>query len=108
MLIKHIQFQNQVVELIKSNLKNLGKNNNRVFYILTIGIFLIFILPFQSVYSVGFLFDNIINLSNTPYNFSGSVQIAVSGTDVHIVWLDENFFTWDVFYSKSTDGGITF
>jgi len=88
---------------------NSFKNSKHpIFLVLIIGTLLVLMIPFQYAYSVGFFFNDIINLSNTPDNFSGSVQLAVSGTDVHIVWFDENFFTNDIFYAKSTDGGITF
>lgn len=90
------------------NHNSFKNNKHQIFLALVIGVLFVLMIPFQLAYSVGFFFNDIINLSNTPDNFSASVQLAVSGADVHVVWLDENFFTYDIFYAKSTDGGITF
>ncbi len=44
-------------------------------------------------------------ISNYPVQ-SGVPSIAVSGSFVHVVWLDERDFNWEVYYKYSTDCGI--
>ena len=48
-----------------------------------------------------------IRLTNTP-SYSGFPGVAVSGSVVHVVWEDDrNGGTGDVYYKRSTDGGLT-
>lgn len=39
--------------------------------------------------------------------FSWHPCVAVSGSDVHIVWQDNTPGNWDILYNRSTDGGTT-
>lgn len=56
----------------------------------------------------GATFDPTINLSNTPED-SFSPQIAVSGSNVAVVWVEHvNSYYWKIFFRASTDGGISF
>ena len=50
---------------------------------------------------------SIINLSGTPAS-SGNPAMAVSGSDVHVVWEDDTSGNGDIFYKRSTNGGATF
>jgi len=84
-------------------------SNKQILLILIIGTFFVSIIPFQSAYSVGFFFDDIKNVSNTPDIFSGSAQVAVSGSEVYVVWIDsDGSGNDDVLFAKSIDGGDTF
>jgi hypothetical protein len=47
------------------------------------------------------------NLSNNPGDSFDS-SIAVSGNNVHVVWNDNTPGNYEIFYSRSTDGGDTF
>ena len=47
------------------------------------------------------------NISNNP-GTSALPAIAVNGNNVYIVWNDATFGNFDIFSSKSTDGGETF
>ena len=49
--------------------------------------------------------DTPINLSNSPGD-SGRPQIAVSGSNVYVVWEDRT--TKDIYFTTSTDNGISF
>ena len=53
----------------------------------------------------GSTFSTAVNLSNNPTN-SKTMQIAASGTNVHIVWSDNS--VGEIFYRKSTDSGSSF
>ena len=46
------------------------------------------------------------NLSGNAGN-SDNQQLAVSGSNVYVVWRDNNPGNWDVFFRASTDGGAT-
>ena len=48
-----------------------------------------------------------VNVSNNPKP-SGAPQIAVSGNNVDIVWMDNAPGNYDIFVAKSTDNGSTF
>ena len=47
-------------------------------------------------------------LTNAPY-FSESPSIAISGSVLHVVWYDErnNWGDYNIYYKRSTDGGLT-
>lgn len=56
----------------------------------------------------GVTFGKEINLSNNR-GFSEHPQIAVSGDNIHIAWVDNSLTTSkEILYRKSTDGGKTF
>src|SRR4030095_10763704 len=40
-------------------------------------------------------------------SFSFSPSIAVSGQIVHVVWFDNRDVNWDIYYKRSTDGGVS-
>lgn len=44
-------------------------------------------------------------LSNDPA-WSQFASVSVSGSDVHVVWADLRDAGWDIYYKRSTDGGI--
>ena len=54
------------------------------------------------------------SFSNTPINLSNttggsySPQIAASGNNVYVVWRDQTTGNADIFFARSTDGGVTF
>ena len=48
-----------------------------------------------------------INLSNNGGNSIDPV-IAISGNNVYVVWVDNNLGVDEVFYRRSTDGGVSF
>ena len=48
-----------------------------------------------------------IHFDNTYGYTSYSKSIAVSNNLVHVVWHDYRFGTWEIYYKRSTDGGIT-
>ena len=50
---------------------------------------------------------SIINLSGTPAS-SRHPAMAVSGSNVYVVWEDESSGNGDIFYKRSTNGGATF
>jgi len=39
--------------------------------------------------------------------YSGSPSIAVSGNEVHVVWRDNRDGNWEIYYKRSTDGGLS-
>ncbi|MEM9860338.1 MAG: MopE-related protein [Myxococcota bacterium] len=43
----------------------------------------------------------------TPNFVAASPEVAASGTDVHIVWRDNRLGALDVYYARSTNGGVT-
>ena len=47
------------------------------------------------------------NISETTGN-SRSAQISVEGNNVYVVWLDETPGNNEIFFARSTDGGLTF
>ena len=52
--------------------------------------------------------ETIIKITNTP-NHSTSPSIAVSGTDIYLVWTENSKDgSFDMFFSKSIDGGDSF
>ncbi len=55
----------------------------------------------------GATFGNTINLSNNAGE-SGRPQIAVSGSNVYVVWVDHTPRNWDIFFRASNDNGATF
>ncbi len=54
------------------------------------------------------------NMFSTPVNISvnqgnsGAPQMAVNGNNVYAVWMDDSSGNFDIFFSKSSDGGQTF
>jgi hypothetical protein len=54
----------------------------------------------------GSTFGNIINVSTSP-TFSGYPQIAVSGSNVYVVWM-EIAVNSDILFRSSNDNGVTF
>jgi hypothetical protein len=52
-------------------------------------------------------FSTIENLSNNT-SFSDSFHIAVSGSDVYVVWSDNSTGNGDIYFRKSIDKGTTF
>ena len=55
----------------------------------------------------GASFSSPINLSNNLAD-SFEAEIAVSGNIVHVVWVDNTPGNLDIFYRRSTDGGVSF
>jgi hypothetical protein len=47
-----------------------------------------------------------IRLTNNP-SYSGLPCVVASGSDVHVVWEDNRDGNGDVYYKRSTDGGLT-
>lgn len=47
-----------------------------------------------------------IRLTNVPL-FSGYPSLAVSGNIVHLTWYDERDGNYEIYYKRSTDGGLT-
>jgi hypothetical protein len=52
-------------------------------------------------------FDSTINLSRSPGD-SNSPQIAASGSNVYVLWLDSTTGDYDIFFTKSTNNGDSF
>ena len=44
-------------------------------------------------------------LTDDP-GYSGGSMIAVANSIVHVVWADNRFGNWDIFYKRSTDSGL--
>jgi hypothetical protein len=63
---------------------------------------------FRSSTDNGTTFGNAINLSHDNNGTSSSPQIAVSGSNVYVVWSDSSTGNGDIYYKKSTDGGDNF
>ena len=40
-------------------------------------------------------------------NFSYSASVSVSGSVVHVVWIDDRDGNWEIYYIRSTDAGIS-
>ena len=38
---------------------------------------------------------------------SGYPSVSVSGSTVHVVWHDDRDLSWDIYYKRSTDGGVS-
>ncbi|HZB16569.1 MAG TPA: sialidase family protein, partial [Nitrososphaeraceae archaeon] len=55
----------------------------------------------------GLTFSGPDNISETTGN-SRSAQISVEGNNVYVVWLDETPGNNEIFFARSTDGGLTF
>jgi hypothetical protein len=55
----------------------------------------------------GLTFTDPENISETTGN-SRSAQISVEGNNVYVVWLDETPGNAEIFFARSTDGGLTF
>ena len=55
----------------------------------------------------GATFGPTINISNNA-GFSENPEIAISGTNVYLVWLDSTSGNFDIFYKRSTNGGDSF
>jgi hypothetical protein len=53
----------------------------------------------------GFTWEEEIRLTNDPA-FSDNTSIAVSGNDVHVVWMDNRDGNFEIYYLCSTDGGL--
>ncbi|MGH9922514.1 MAG: sialidase family protein [Nitrososphaerales archaeon] len=47
------------------------------------------------------------NLSNTP-GYSINPEIAVSGSNLYVVWEDDSLGNFDIFFTRSADTGISF
>ncbi len=55
----------------------------------------------------GSTFSAPVNISNSTGN-SGTPQMAIIGNNIYAVWMDDSSGNFDIFFSKSTDGGHTF
>ncbi len=55
----------------------------------------------------GNTFGTSVNLSNNTGN-SGAPQMVVNGNNIYTTWMDDSSGNFDIFFSKSTDGGLTF
>lgn len=55
----------------------------------------------------GTSFGNMVNLSNNAGS-SGFPDVAASGNNVCVMWSDSDFGNIEIFYRRSTDGGMTF
>lgn len=57
-------------------------------------------------------FSNPINLSNNPNTFSARPQVSASGRSVYVTWFESgpnhSLNVANTYFSKSTDGGMTF
>lgn len=56
---------------------------------------------------LGKTFSSSLDISNNTGD-SGAPQILVNGTNVYAVWMDNTLGNFDIYFSKSTDGGQTF
>src|SRR5438270_12301037 len=63
---------------------------------------------FRSSTDNGTTFGNAINLSHDNNGTSSSPKIAVSGSNVYVVWSDSITGNGYIYYKKSTDGGNNF
>ncbi|MDE1726973.1 MAG: exo-alpha-sialidase [Thaumarchaeota archaeon] len=55
----------------------------------------------------GTTFGTMTNVSNDKGD-SGAPQMTINGNNVNVVWMDNTFGNFDILFSKSTDGGVTF
>jgi len=55
----------------------------------------------------GATFSDVVNLSNNT-GFSEHPQIAVSGNNVYVVWIDNTSGNREIYFVRSTDGGATY
>jgi hypothetical protein len=55
----------------------------------------------------GASFGDTVNLSNTTGRSSGPA-VAVSGSNVYVVWDDDTPGNYEILYRRSTDGGVSF
>src|SRR3990172_1270285 len=63
---------------------------------------------FHDVYSDGFNFEDISNLSDTGSEVSELSQIIAVGSNVYAVWQEESIDGADIFFTASPDNGETF
>ena len=74
-------------------------------------LFLVFVLVLfiaqfsQAQWEPDVRLTNASDTSRTSYN--GSWCVASSGDTVHVVWYDKRDANWEIFYKRSTDGGLT-
>ncbi len=54
----------------------------------------------------GLTWEGEMRLTNALYR-SGEPNIAVEGSSVHVVWMDERAGKWDIYYKRSLDRGAT-
>ena len=54
----------------------------------------------------GLNWDSAIRLTNAP-GISWINSMSVLGSNVHIVWQDERDGNWEIYYKRSTDGGLS-
>jgi hypothetical protein len=62
---------------------------------------------FRASYDKGANFEDVINLSNNAGS-SSNPQLAVSGSNVYLVWDDTTPGNLDIFFTRSTDSGVSF
>jgi hypothetical protein len=55
----------------------------------------------------GATYSDVVNLSNNT-GFSEHPQIAVSGNNVYVVWIDNTSGNREIYFVRSTDGGATY
>jgi hypothetical protein len=55
----------------------------------------------------GTSFGNTVNLSNNAGS-SGFPGVAATGNNVCVMWSDSDFGNVEIFYRRSTDGGMSF
>ncbi|MDF2736592.1 MAG: exported protein of unknown function [Nitrososphaeraceae archaeon] len=67
----------------------------------------IVIIPIQQAKAQQISFGTPINLSNNA-GVSHTPEIAVAGNNVYVVWSDSSSGNFEIFFSRSTDGGATF
>jgi hypothetical protein len=77
------------------------------FFIMSILLLSMHVLsPIEPVYAENFSVDSRLNLSNNGFSFHPS--IAVSGSNVYVVWEEDVSGNGDIFFSRSIDNGDTF
>jgi len=89
----------------------IGKNGiSRENILVTILSFILLSSSFSlhEVYSDGFNFEDISNLSDADSGFSAFPQIAAVGSNVYAVWQDNTPGMFDIFFSRSTNSGESF
>ena len=55
----------------------------------------------------GATYSDVVNLSNNT-GFSEHPQIAVSGNNMYVVWIDNTSGNREIYFVRSTDGGATY
>ena len=68
---------------------------------------LIVLAPTQHAYAAGVSFGGQINLSNNS-GTSQSPQVAISGSNVYVVWTDDSSGNNEILFKASSDSGVTF